>query len=811
MPRRKLPGAPEPKRRSRTGCWPCKGRKVKCGEEHPICKNCERTGDACDYSIRLNWDSRKNKPFALTDSGPDNSNVREPSLCQWPVPAGGHVSPSNSTARGDQDPSYFTNSFIPSSYTDRPTTTSSSATVGTTAAAPTSAALDPSGGAKQPADDLHTDWPYTDDVKQVLARASARRNSLRRRLVNSGGSMNTNLSLQTMSPVTEPARKRHKRANSVMGAPDYDAFDLNTPPAPYVSPALAPGTSPLIPLMQLKSIVSSPLTPGGASSYSDDALYSSRWSEPHAHQSPGTWCSVGSESTGSPVARHWETSSQFGHAETRQNLGAAPGYEAGRLYGYDLGKQDEDIVKNDDAKAISRIADGMRDTPPHGAVDSIPEDAIPTSGLGLHMPGIEPGILERGYYDRTVPVLIPWELEPLPDKLRENPMDLMYFHHFLDHTARVLVPYHDPQSNPFRTILPKMAVENDYLLSLVLAYSASHRARLLRTQEPAMRMAQWVEDIFPTLRAAVNNTSDPVSDANLASAIMLASLEIVSPKAFGYSIPWQQHLRLAREMVGRRLTDIKSYRTSVQQGRHCWFLWSWFAYLDVLGSFSLRPDGAGSPSIWLQEFVGEVMKDIDEIDCIMGFSARCALLLAQTAELATRCDSERIGPDRRAWPDWIPGIAVRERARQLETELTTSLQQSCNPCRHMRNGRMREVVLAEILATNRAFHWAGLVHIQRRVLGKPREHADVQGPVREILQCMEHIRLGGTAETGLLFPMFTAGCEILDERGRGLMLGRFKSAEGSGLMQVCRARQLMERSWEEDRPWETLVEDEFIG
>lgn len=32
-------------------------------------------------------------------------------------------------------------------------------------------------------------------------------------------------------------------------------------------------------------------------------------------------------------------------------------------------------------------------------------------------------------------------------------MNLLYFHHFIDHTARILVP-HDCEKNPFRTILP---------------------------------------------------------------------------------------------------------------------------------------------------------------------------------------------------------------------------------------------------------------------------------------------------------------------------------------------------------------------
>jgi hypothetical protein len=41
--------------RSRTGCWTCRTRKVKCGEERPACAQCTRLGHTCDYSARLSF------------------------------------------------------------------------------------------------------------------------------------------------------------------------------------------------------------------------------------------------------------------------------------------------------------------------------------------------------------------------------------------------------------------------------------------------------------------------------------------------------------------------------------------------------------------------------------------------------------------------------------------------------------------------------------------------------------------------------------------------------------------------------------
>ncbi|PGH05605.1 hypothetical protein AJ79_06772 [Helicocarpus griseus UAMH5409] len=41
--------------RTRTGCWSCRERRVKCDENRPVCHRCARNGTACNYGIRLVW------------------------------------------------------------------------------------------------------------------------------------------------------------------------------------------------------------------------------------------------------------------------------------------------------------------------------------------------------------------------------------------------------------------------------------------------------------------------------------------------------------------------------------------------------------------------------------------------------------------------------------------------------------------------------------------------------------------------------------------------------------------------------------
>jgi hypothetical protein len=109
------------------------------------------------------------------------------------------------------------------------------------------------------------------------------------------------------------------------------------------------------------------------------------------------------------------------------------------FFGYDRGNPDLDVDLNDDSNAIvgspaiqsSTIVDGV------------------SIGQTVAM-AFEPG----GYYARPVPIKIPKLLLPLPDQLLNNHMNLLYFHHFLNHTARILAPLDCP-INPYRTVLPR--------------------------------------------------------------------------------------------------------------------------------------------------------------------------------------------------------------------------------------------------------------------------------------------------------------------------------------------------------------------
>ena len=307
---------------------------------------------------------------------------------------------------------------------------------------------------------------------------------------------------------------------------------------------------------------------------------------------------------------------------------------------------------------------------------------------------------------------------------------------------------------------------------------------MLGHAQPSNRIAIWVRDVFPNLRHALEDPATQVSAANVAAAIMLASLEIIAPGTFGVEIPWQDHLSMARSMITSRggPRGIDGNRDKVSH-----FLIRWFAYLDVLGNFSSV--GMGKSNVLFSGDLYDFGKENDfSIDCLLGFSGYLAGILAKIADLARYCDQERLTAKEDGDDSWEPPMDILETAEKIKDDLARARSQKYTVCPHRQSSTEQDMAWenVEMAALNEAFHWAGMVHLNRRVLCLPQESEEVQGAVREIVGTIYKVRKGGSAEACLIFPLFTAGCEARENTQRELILSRIKSVEESGMTQVSR-------------------------
>ena len=144
-------------------------------------------------------------------------------------------------------------------------------------------------------------------------------------------------------------------------------------------------------------------------------------------------------------------------------------------------------------------------------------------------------------------------------------------------------------------------------------------------------------------------------------------------------------------------------------------------------------------------------------------------------------------PDLRS--DWRgPSTESRLQAARLQAALEDSRQQIFGGCTHSNPAEAAAEKSArdigEVVASNDMYHLAGMVHLQRRVLGRPMSDPEVQSCVKGIVAALGDIRRGSSTEGSLLFPMFTAGCDALDQSDRDLILERLQGVEGWGMTHV---------------------------
>ncbi|USW58109.1 Putative zn(2)-C6 fungal-type DNA-binding domain, fungal transcription factor [Septoria linicola] len=791
MPRPKKSAADsEPKKRSRTGCWPCKARKVKCDEGKPICANCQKHGETCDYSIRLNWGGRS-KSSTSTEAGtftfvatPDSSQTPKHTKSQSNGGGGQHVFSAQHIATSASRPS---SSHPTNAPTSEPVSRSERANV------------DPQ---LQLGRQLLSDYqepavPYFTQSYGLPQNTSQHNPSQDERVSGAApaGSDGFHWSAQHRAKRAKLNSPSISQAATALVTAPYPGYGEQSPASHYTPHSIS-------------SVVNTPATPG--SSINSTSPHPSQPATLNV-QDPPDLRRLSVKSLLSDPTDDMDRRPRFARRESS-------GY---RTYGYDHGLPDHDVPHNDDRNVVLPRSPDMRRT--SAAVSEVSTSSGEAEAKHI---AFEPG----GYYAQPVAVRLPRALEPLPEELLSNPMNLLYFHHFLNHTGRVMVP-HDCPENPFRVVLPLMAVRNTQLLHLLLAFSASHRARLLGHDEPANRIAGWMSDVLPALRQALNepgspgvpDPNDPSSLAPLAAAIMFASLEIITPHTFSIRIPWQQHLQMARRLIiAKGGLHHLAQQADGARDKAIFFLSRWFAYLDVLGSLSNRheqplfgaylEDGGG---LWL---VNRDNEEIYQIDCFFGFSGRCIALLAQVAELAAQCDNQRIDPvTNQVKTSWRPTAEIRQQAEELKQRLDASAGMVFRGCMHTSPGSPESVQeqddtdAAEIYATNEAYHWAGRIHLARRVLALQSSDPEVQDCVQNVLDLLQKVRRGSSAESCLLFPMFTAGCEAQQDDQRAIFMSRMEAVEGWGISHVGHARRLMQTVWDTGKSWETLVDGEFLG
>lgn len=452
---------------------------------------------------------------------------------------------------------------------------------------------------------------------------------------------------------------------------------------------------------------------------------------------------------------------------------------------------------------------------------------------------------------------IPRSLEPLPDLLLNVPAYRDLFNHFVFHTADALIPMPEvyPQ-NPFKVLLPSMAMATPHLMSLVLAYGAAHRAMVMRMPEPEILIRLLLNRTFAGLSQSLQDPVEAKSDSTLAVAVLLSCFAVMS--STGDKDSWRVHLQGAREIIAARgvatllesaiSADADVYgprpivarklggsRDDMALSKELWFLVRFFAYMEIFvalslttATSSLAEDAAYSPTDQLltlqawhhaQTLLGpEHVDSAGQVDYVLGLDLQMIPMFATVIGLIRRRMAAERVRECCGNPDSSPADLDNECAEIVREglEMSQMIGQYCVNeevwCRELRGDGTLEslgtksVHNVQLSTMSLLFSYATLIHLYRRVLMFDAASEQVKGAVQAMKRLLEeNIPEGSQIHEYLTFPIFTAGCEAADDETREFYRSRLESLDHFDYMR--RAKAIMEDSWRRNLPWTEVISD----
>lgn len=475
-----------------------------------------------------------------------------------------------------------------------------------------------------------------------------------------------------------------------------------------------------------------------------------------------------------------------------------------------------------------------------------------TDPLGLH----------RSFedeHDDMIKILnkIPPSLTPFPELLMNVPYYRQLLHFWINVAAPNLVPApsHIYKDNPFKVLLPRMAMHYPGVLTTILAFAARARDRI----DGVAQGHQEIIDLLlgrscNELLKQLQDKEESTSDGTLAIILLLSCYEVVNSNDFEKH---RTHTTGASQIVSARRVKLLrngdspgsdkdsdssgSSNASLSKIRDesdiAFFLMRWFAYVDVLGALSstrgrenylrsYRSKGKYTPVENIPTLdinPSDTSNSKTDIDYLLGFDVRLlphfiniALLIGNVETLMS---DEKVDRDRLPIEIITEALELKERFTQgyeegeekrqktidllIESKLKVKKSTSPRSAKNIKDLVQHDNILR---ATNKLFFDTGLLNLYRRVLLLPRLSPLVQDLADNMADILEYgVELGSPAEICTIFCHFCAACETLSPQRRQFFFERFSKLAHDGNINATKSLVIINRCWETGEDWITAA------
>lgn len=437
---------------------PCKTKKVKCGEERPRCLNCEKQGEPCDYSIRLNREGRAKRKASerapepgqwLSAAKHEDCVQVAPVECQPETAGTGQsvVAPGTASVINlisfDPDSGKPKEEYIgagmkiniadvsplePSVSQNAINSLDSSTNSFDSESSPSQKTLPSESISYIPVFQSPIHLAHNIDHRENVL---SHRGPSQKQTMAVGSKHSRLLKRPRTDPPPLLELSNQNSDHGYFQSPLVSGFPQMSPLPPGSTRYNSGDSTPVVPPSPSSSILSNNTSAGGS-------LRSLAWSVPLALETPTDTRRLSINALlSSPITTEFASQS--------------------KVYGIDKGFPDLDVPHNKDTNALDSASPYSDRHTFSGASGNRNESPVAEFGFGLY--GKTVLLSGNEFYVSPITVEVESNLEPLPAMLLDNQMNLLYFHHFINHTARILVP-HDCPENPFRTILPQSKPQN---------------------------------------------------------------------------------------------------------------------------------------------------------------------------------------------------------------------------------------------------------------------------------------------------------------------------------------------------------------
>lgn len=414
----------------------------------------------------------------------------------------------------------------------------------------------------------------------------------------------------------------------------------------------------------------------------------------------------------------------------------------------------------------------------------------------------------------------------LPSILTSSHYNMVFFEFYLQETSHMLIPT-SPKTylkNPFKLLLPQMAMQNETLLYLLLAFGATHKGNFLNEpstlllpspsknhissanlktinlieidneylEEPCYYLDDiWsskkppaiADDLLATtlknLSMSLDNIVQRTRDETLATILMLSMFDIFFSDNRRV---WRKHLFGARTLINEKIKmlDVTSFRVDLfyNEMDPTFFLNRWFTYVDIVSSLSsINQNSMDFHFDTFRHLSYEVQKyetdedflynkryHLDDIEYCTGLDPKILYYLGKISTLVNQSyiDQEVEMKARKLDQELIQYLYVSECERD---KIHRQYYQTNDNANYNNNTTIAEKYQTyELLrATNVIYGLTGSLQLKRRVFGYSSNHYEVEKLIQEITNLLiRYIPPKSSSAACIIFCLFCCGCDLFD-------------------------------------------------